>query len=210
MINPFKNLGQYGYGYGDWTFYHTNHLGIDRNTNFQDLPAPEKSKILAVLHSNEVGNAIVFQPVGRKIAIRWCHNSKIYVKAGDIVEEGQIIVRSGNTGLVRPKPTPQNPTAGRHTHEDHWPNGVITLKFSDTANPDDYYNQLINNHMRLPTLCFRGEATVYLVAGMSLFPFSSKEAFLHAGGDFGQVPTLDPAEKAKYDIRMESPIIKNG
>lgn len=160
MTHPFKNLGIYGYDYGEKTFYSDRHLGIDWDANFIDLKAPEDGLIVNVLNGSEGGLTLWFKPVGKQILIRWLHLSKVYVKKGDYVKEGQIICKSGNSGLVRPKPTPQNPKAGRHTHDDHWPKGIVTLNFKDTSNPRDYYKQqLSKTFMKLTLVANRNDWT---------------------------------------------------
>jgi murein DD-endopeptidase MepM/ murein hydrolase activator NlpD len=44
------------------------------------------------------------------------HLSQTLVNQGQQVSRGDIVARSGNSGYVLPKPTPQNPTAGQHLH----------------------------------------------------------------------------------------------
>lgn len=129
MIFPFKK-GVIGYDYGVKTTYSDHHLGVDWNTNFEDLPCPIKSKVISISTGPDAGKAIVFQPIGKKEVIRWVHLNKYYVKVGDIVEEGAKFVQSGNSGAI---------TTGAHTHEDIWRNGKVTLKFKDTINPHKYY-----------------------------------------------------------------------
>lgn len=123
-----KKLG--GYDYGVTTFYSDKHLGKDWEAVSKPLFAPEDGLIVRVATGASGGKTIWFKPVGKTIILRWLHLSEFLVKQGDYVKEGQKIAVTGNTG-VSTKP---------HLHEDHWPKGVVTLKFVDTQNPDIYYS----------------------------------------------------------------------
>ena len=46
----------------------------------------------------------------------YAHLSEIVVSVGDSVKSGQLIGRVGNSGNVYPKPTSENPQAGKHLH----------------------------------------------------------------------------------------------
>lgn len=46
----------------------------------------------------------------------YAHNSQILVSEGDIVTQGMIIAKAGNTGNVSPAPTPEHPDNGSHLH----------------------------------------------------------------------------------------------
>lgn len=50
------------------------------------------------------------------VATRYAHCSGFAVSAGQHVKQGDVIAYVGNTGNVRPAPTPQNPHAGAHLH----------------------------------------------------------------------------------------------
>ena len=49
-------------------------------------------------------------------SVLYAHLNKAYVKVGDTLVYGLKVGEMGNTGDVLPKPTPQNPNAGTHTH----------------------------------------------------------------------------------------------
>lgn len=154
MTNPFKNRQAGPYGYGQKTDYNDRHLGIDWYTNFEPLVAPVRSKIISTTIGHEGGLTLVFQPIGGTRLIRWLHLNKFYVKPGQIVEEGQMIAQSGNSGHRPGTNAPYQP----HTHDDHW-NEKVTLKFKDTLDPKEYYEkgdevQLVND-----------KGTVYLITG---------------------------------------------
>jgi len=151
MIFPFKK-GVIGYDYGQKTDYNARHLGVDWNTNFEDLPAPVRCKVINVVTGQEGGLTIWLQPIGETRIIRWLHLNKVYVKAGEIVNEGRIIVQSGNSGHRPETGAPYQP----HTHEDHW-KSKVTLNFGDTLNPHDYYK-----HMNPNVKIFRNGST-YIV-----------------------------------------------
>jgi hypothetical protein len=141
MIHPFKK-GVVGYNYGDKTSYTPKHLGVDWNTWHEDLKAPCKLKVIKTIPQSQApdgGNTLWFQPVGTSTMVRWLHLDKFYVKPGDIVEEGAVIVKSGNTGK----------STGPHTHEDAWPKGIVTLNFADTMNPHDFYKDVDMNETKI-------------------------------------------------------------
>lgn len=72
---------------------------------------------------------------GGKIATLYAHNSQVLVHAGQEVAQGDIIAYSGNTGNVRPRPTPENPKAGAHLHFEVIVNGV-------PRNPRSYLHKI--------------------------------------------------------------------
>ncbi|MBQ5994539.1 MAG: peptidoglycan DD-metalloendopeptidase family protein [Clostridia bacterium] len=53
---------------------------------------------------------------GNGVATRYAHCSSVAVSTGTKVSQGQVIAYVGNTGNVRPAPTPSNPHAGAHLH----------------------------------------------------------------------------------------------
>lgn len=53
---------------------------------------------------------------GKAIYSFYAHASSLKVSVGDRVTKGELIMMSGNTGNVSPRPTPQNPDAGSHLH----------------------------------------------------------------------------------------------
>lgn len=73
--------------------------------------------------STGYGNYVVINH-GGGIATLYAHNKQVLVSAGQTVTQGQVIAYSGNTGNVRPRPTPENPTAGAHLHFEVVVNGT--------------------------------------------------------------------------------------
>ena len=53
---------------------------------------------------------------GNGVSTRYAHCSSVAVSSGAHVNQGQVIAYVGNTGNVRPAPTPENPHAGAHLH----------------------------------------------------------------------------------------------
>jgi murein DD-endopeptidase MepM/ murein hydrolase activator NlpD len=174
MIKPFKK-GVIGFDYGQKTDYNTRHLGVDWDTNFEDLPCPVRSKVINVITGTEGGLTIWFQPIGQSRVIRWLHLNKCYVKAGQIVEEGQIIVQSGNSGHRPGTGAPYEP----HTHEDHW-KSKVTLNFADTLNPHDFYKGVIMAG-QLKTANIHGEEGIFI-------PAATTEEFKLLCAKFGKDP----------------------
>lgn len=62
--------------------------------------------------------------------------------------------------------------------------------------------------MEFQAVKFTDDQTTFMLSGNSLLPFSSGDAFIHAGGVWEEVKVLPPSERAKFDVRWESPIIK--
>mgnify|MGYP001558608343 FL=1 len=64
------------------------------------------------------GNGIYIQGYDREnyIDTAYWHLSEITVTAGQKVKAGDVIGKMGNSGFVRPLPTPDNPQAGTHLH----------------------------------------------------------------------------------------------
>lgn len=95
-------------------------LGIPIGTRIQAVAA---GKVI-IAQSNPGGYGLyVVIDHGNGYATLYAHNSRLLVSAGDRVEQGQFIALSGNTGNVRPRPTPQNPAAGAHLHIEFVVNG---------------------------------------------------------------------------------------
>lgn len=135
MIHPFKNKQGGPYGYAEPTDYgEPHHLGIDWYTNFENLVAPVKSRIISASYGPAGGYTLVFQPIGSTRLIRWLHLNKFFVKTGQIVEEGRLLCQSGNSG----KRPGSNAPYRAHTHEDHW-KSKVTLLFKDTLDPREFY-----------------------------------------------------------------------
>lgn len=73
-----------------------------------------------------------------------------------------------------------------------------------------WIEEIINNKrsMEFQAIKFTDDSAVFLLSGNSLLPFSTADAFLHAGGVWEEVKVLPPSERVKFDVRYESPIIK--
>lgn len=137
-----------------------------------------------------------------------------------VVDQNTPIAITGNTGNVysdgKPVPDSQKgkpPYPGLHNHFEMVVKGdYITFNTSkDRKGRVDPYIVMAyqpTGEDMFPAVQFKGEPTVFAQSGRTLFPFSSGQSFAHAGGDFSQVTVVDPSEKGKYDIRMESPINK--
>lgn len=67
-----------------------------------------------MMGSNSGLNIVIKHPNGYYSV--YAHCSSLYVKKGDFVTRGQRIAAMGNTGMVSPKPTAANRTAGTHLH----------------------------------------------------------------------------------------------
>lgn len=108
--HPFKNPLAKGYhvtsrfgprkrANGSWGF----HYGLD-------MAAPRGDPVRAAAHGVVVearfnkgfGNTVLISH-SNKLKTRYAHLSKIEVRAGDLVEQGQCIGRVGNTGYTRGK-----------------------------------------------------------------------------------------------------------
>ena len=61
----------------------------------------------------------------------YAHLSEIVVSVGDNVKSGQLIGRVGNSGNVLPKPTSDNPQAGKHLHFEVRDLNNQSIKISD-------------------------------------------------------------------------------
>lgn len=202
MTNPFSGKRIF-YDYGQKVTYdgrnYVPHLGVDYGTYFENLPAPVDCKILRVFTAKAGGLTLWFQPLTDNTIHRWLHNDKIYVKEGQTIEEGMFMARSGNSGLVFPKPTPQNPKAGAHTHYDIWKSNV-TLNFFDTINPHTYWAEKHNFGYMLRN--YKG--TIYaLIAGYWVGIATSYDEFLQ---DFGQidVPEMNKSQFEAFPLNRRT------
>ena len=80
-------------------------LGGARMHNGVDLGVPERTPVRAVAagvvrraSSDDSNGRLVLLDHGRGVTTLYCHNDELLVRAGDRVERGQVISRSGNTG----------------------------------------------------------------------------------------------------------------
>lgn len=99
------------------TFHFTSRFGPRKRANGSwgfhyglDMAAPRGTPIKAVAHGVVVearfnkgfGNTVLISH-SNKVKTRYAHLSKLDVRAGDLVEQGQCIGRVGNTGYTRGK-----------------------------------------------------------------------------------------------------------
>jgi murein DD-endopeptidase MepM/ murein hydrolase activator NlpD len=126
------------YLYGGRVVDHQTHLGLDlASTANAVVPAANAGRVIFAGWLDIYGNAVIIDH-GYGLASLYGHLSSIEVKAGDTVEKGQTIARSGSTGLA----------GGDHLHleifiqgqsvsplewlDAHWIAGNVTAKL-DTA-----------------------------------------------------------------------------
>lgn len=117
----------YKYGYRtmpDMGYYNKFHYGIDipayRGT---DIYASKAGKVLIAKYHTSYGNYVLIDH-GDGYQTLYAHASKLYVKAGEYVEQGQVIAAVGTTGSSN----------GNHLHFEVRVNG-------DKRNPLDYVTQ---------------------------------------------------------------------
>lgn len=104
---------------------YVGHTGIDFAVPIgTQVRASVAGKVIITGSSNTgYGNYIVINH-GGGIATLYAHNSQLLVSTGQEVSKGDVIALSGNTGNVKPKPTPENPAAGAHLHFEVIVNGI--------------------------------------------------------------------------------------
>lgn len=77
------------------------HSGVDYGVpTGTDVATPLSGKVLRSVWDNEAGNVVVIQHTGN-LESRFYHLNKSLVKAGDVVQQGQIIGKSGATGRIK-------------------------------------------------------------------------------------------------------------
>ena len=123
-VPPSWNYISYGYGYrtiAELGYYNKFHYGIDipayRGT---DIYASKAGKVLIAQYHASYGNYVLLDH-GDGYQTLYSHASKLYVKAGDYVEQGQVIAAIGSTGT----------STGNHLHFEVRVNG-------DKRDPLDY------------------------------------------------------------------------
>lgn len=137
-----------GYGFGDKTFYNAGHIGIDlgdRDWYKEPIYAPTRG-IASHVVGQEGGQTVHFIDEHGKLW-RFLHLHAFSDQYGDLLE-GTLLGWMGNSGLVAPKPTPQDPLAGTHTHIDISKSSVLNLSSIDNFyNPDEYINKHIMQNL---------------------------------------------------------------
>lgn len=93
------------------------------------------------MHYNELGGNQVYIETyynNQKIIMRFCHLGEVLVNVGDIVTNGQVFAKQGNTGLVLSNKKTNDITYGSHVHLE------VTDKDGNYLNPRDFANGNIN------------------------------------------------------------------
>jgi hypothetical protein len=125
------------YGFRDWTFYNTEHLGRDLVSNYDVLYAPCDGFITAAPYGEEGGQWLHLEEAGtymceyfgvEKIIHRFAHLS--VVESHNPVKEGDRIGVSGNSGEYTTNP---------HTHWDISKNKLDINDIDNFIDPDLYY-----------------------------------------------------------------------
>jgi murein DD-endopeptidase MepM/ murein hydrolase activator NlpD len=205
-----------------------------------DIRAAFGSKVYAVAPGNVIkvraqaeghayGVAVYIQHSGG-YRTAYAHFKEALVKVGDWVAGGQPIGLADSTGNVRPKPTPENPTAGCHLHLSLYLEGAsaagITPQPHDLIDPLPFLEPvrggqweapqppLIAGWAYIPGLELRGNLARVIVAGhinLRVLPSQAEQKI-------GEVPTgkivritgpaannYVPVEVARHDLRPASP-----
>jgi len=75
------------------------HTGVDLGVpSGSDVVAANAGKVILAQYYGNYGNTVIIDH-GGKISTLYAHNSKLLVKEGDVVARGQVIAKSGSTGL---------------------------------------------------------------------------------------------------------------
>lgn len=89
------------YGYRTHPILKTKrlHTGVDLAVpSGSNVVAANAGKVILAKYNGGYGNTVIIDH-GGKISTLYAHNSKLLVKEGDIVTRGQVIAKSGSTGL---------------------------------------------------------------------------------------------------------------
>ncbi|WP_372998104.1 murein hydrolase activator EnvC family protein [Lutispora sp.] len=89
------------YGYRTHPILKTKrmHTGVDLAVpSGSNIVAANAGKVILAKYNGGYGNTVIIDH-GGKISTLYAHNSKLLVKEGDIVTRGQVIAKSGSTGL---------------------------------------------------------------------------------------------------------------
>lgn len=102
------------------------HTGTDFYAHYVDVHATGAGKVISAGWESGYGYMVVIDH-GYGFVTKYAHNSKLYVSAGDYVQRGDVIAKSGNTGR----------STGPHCHYEIWVNGNV-------ADPMDYVGKGVN------------------------------------------------------------------
>lgn len=143
---PLDNWKAHRRGYTFWqpTSYSPHHLGLDISCEEgSSLYAPD-SGIITNVTTGPQGGRTIWLRTHKNIVMRFLHLSEFLVSNGDTVDGGQLIGRTGNTGL----------STGPHLHCDLWL-GKIDLSLPPDEqkklllDPEIYFDQLVQQNMDL-------------------------------------------------------------
>ncbi len=91
------------------------HSGMDLRISYSGIRAAKSGKVVFAGWMGAYGKTVVISHPGR-LKTLYAHNSRLYVRAGQYVRQGQWIAKSGNTGR----------STGAHLHFEIWKNGKHT------------------------------------------------------------------------------------
>jgi hypothetical protein len=183
-----------GYDYGVKTSYAPAHLGVDWKAYYVKGFAPKDGEIVKVIPKEQApagGNTMWFKPDGENVIIRWLHLSR-FIKTSGKVKMGDWIFVTGNTGV----------SDYPHLHEDIWKNGVVTLKFTDTINPHEYYKQSLS--LKKDTMFRTYNGTIYgFLSGYWIAVATSYPEFL---ADWGNIsaPAMTEAQFKAFPVNKRT------
>lgn len=110
----------YGYRRNPFGYGYEFHSGVDLKARYVDVLATGGGVVTYSGYNNGYGYLIIIDH-GYGLMTKYGHNSKLYVKEGDLVSRGDVIARSGNSGR----------SSGPHVHYEVLLNG-------ETQNPMEY------------------------------------------------------------------------
>ena len=106
----------------------TNHKGIDIGAGYgANVFAADSGTVLTATYSSSYGNYVTISH-GNGYTTLYAHMSRLAVKAGDTVTQGQVIGYAGSTGISN----------GPHLHFEIWLNGT-------RVNPLNYFSSWVRN-----------------------------------------------------------------
>lgn len=129
---------QRGYKFLSPTTYSAHHLGLDISANIgENLYCPTKG-FVANVTSGPQGGKTIWLVLENGWLVRYLHLDKIVVAPGQPLEEGQIVGKSGNSGL----------TTGPHLHMDISRDGELRLNdLSNFIDPEVNLQMLVHPSM---------------------------------------------------------------
>ena len=100
-------------------------IGVPENT---DVVAVKSGKVIEVRTSKTLGNLLKFETEDGYV-VTYAHLNKALMEVGDEVEQGQVVAKSGNTGL----------STGPHLHYGIQKDGMLLdpMQYVDLSYTDD-------------------------------------------------------------------------